>query len=641
VTKKERILRVLKGEIVDKIPYTPRIDLWYNANQLKGTLPEKYKNFSMDDISRLEGWALHKVSPDFIRVRSDDDILHRAIGLFSLKEMVFQYQFSKNIDIHIEKNHETTTVAYTTPVGYIRTKTILTDEMKQSGVSLPYISEHAIKEVSDFNVMRYIFHNISLLPSYNDYQKWQEDVGDDGVAVTMGGLAASPMHHIQRDLLDPTAFYFRYNDNYKEMRSLAESLNEYYDQALKIIAKSSAEVVLFGANYDDMITYKSYFDKELMPWIKKMSVTLENNNKLLLCHCDGENKGLIDSIYNSGMHVAEALCPFPMTKMSLSEYYDKWKDKVTIWGGIPSTILLRDSASKEEFRDYIKSIFDTVAPEKRFILSVADCVPPGADFDRLIEISEYVEKEGHIPTGRTRIKLPIASQGEFIPSERLRVLKDRDFSLIGNYLIAGKEIEFIDEIKKAVESGCAADMILKSEMLPAMEYIGQKFKNNEIYIPEVLLVARAMNSGVKILEPFLTSKVKGGAGTIIIGTVKGDLHDIGKNIITTMLKGVGFNVVDLGVNIASERFVEMVAEIKPNILGLSALLTTTMHEMKSVINVLEKFGLRKSLKIMVGGAPINQKFANDIGADGYARDAGEAIDLAKQLVRDSPLILGF
>ncbi len=165
-----------------------------------------------------------------------------------------------------------------------------------------------------------------------------------------------------------------------------------------------------------------------------------------------------------------------------------------------------------------------------------------------------------------------------------------------------------------------------------MEVIGEKFKNSEVFIPEVLLSARAMNEALKVLEPYLAKEKKEAGGKIIVGTVRGDLHDIGKNMVVTMLRGVGFDVVDLGINLPVDEFVAKVKELQPAILGMSALLTTTMPEMRKVIETLVEKGIRDSVKVMVGGAPVNEKFAREIGADGYAQDAGGSVDLAKKLI---------
>jgi len=169
-------------------------------------------------------------------------------------------------------------------------------------------------------------------------------------------------------------------------------------------------------------------------------------------------------------------------------------------------------------------------------------------------------------------------------------------------------------------------------MIFAMELISEGFKRGDVFIPEVLLSARAMYEALLVLEPYLTSEKEEVIGKILVGTVHGDMHDIGKNMVITMLRGVGFEIQDMGVNVPTQRIVEQVSEWHPDILGLSALLTTTMPEMKKVIDLLKARGLRRSVKVMVGGAPVNEKFAKDIGADGYAADAGEAVSLARQLM---------
>ncbi len=184
-----------------------------------------------------------------------------------------------------------------------------------------------------------------------------------------------------------------------------------------------------------------------------------------------------------------------------------------------------------------------------------------------------------------------------------------------------------------LDKGFEPRRILNRGMLSAMEIIGERFKEGTVFIPEVLLSARATNEALKILEPHLASEDIESSGTIMIGTVRGDLHDIGKNMVLTMLKGVGFDTVDLGVNVRIEDFVQQVSERKPDILGISALLTTTMPQMKKVIGALTEAGLRENLKIIIGGAPVNQKFSDDIEADGDAQDAGEAISLVKRLIK--------
>jgi len=322
------------------LPYVPRIDLWYNANVAFDTLPAQHKGRTQDEISRAQGWALHKIVPEFLKVDKPEDNLHRALGIYRLKEMVFDYKFAPSIEIEVKREGDYTTVIYHTPVGSVSTKTMYSDEMRRSGASITWIEEHVIKRPEDYKVVGYLFENIELVPSYERFRAWQNYIGEDGVPGTMIGLACSPMHHIQKEFLDATDFYFHYNDCQKEMRALAGSVEHFFDQGLKIIADSPAELVLWGGNVDDMITYPEYFEKEIKPWIRKASAALGEKGKVALVHCDGENFGLMDLIRDSGMHVAEAICPYPMTKVKIEEYYQRWSGKLTLFGGIPSNMAI-------------------------------------------------------------------------------------------------------------------------------------------------------------------------------------------------------------------------------------------------------------------------------------------------------------
>lgn len=191
-----------------------------------------------------------------------------------------------------------------------------------------------------------------------------------------------------------------------------------------------------------------------------------------------------------------------------------------------------------------------------------------------------------------------------------------------------------DHVLNEIKSGADADDILKNGMIATMGEIGEKFKVGELYIPEVLLSARAMNEGMKALEAYLKSDKKEGEGKVLLCTVEGDMHDIGKNMVAIMLRGVGFDVKDIGVNKSADNILSEINDYDPDILGMSALLTTTMPEMKKVINRLIEANIREKVSVMVGGAPVNEKYANDIGADGYGADAGAAVSLAKKLMKN-------
>ncbi len=719
MTHRERILRIARGEMVDRIPFVPRIDLWHNANELTGTLPEKYRGMSVEDIHRTEGWPLHKIIPEYLKPDKPEDIYHRAMGLYRLKEFPYDFEFSSDVEIEVTEDdnpeEHVTRVAYHTPKGTVTVQHGYTSEMRKAGASITWVKEHAIKGPEDYAVCAHIFGNLKLKPAYERFRKWKESVGEDGVAHAQGlGIAcSSPLHFIQKTLLGATEFYLHHSDYRKEMAELSEALENPYNQLIRILADSPCDAVLWSANVDDMITYADLYEKEFMPWIQKAHDAFAPKGILLVQHPDGENRGLMDLIARSGVDVADAVTPFPMTKVTIEEYYDRWcrQANITIHGGIPEMFLLRESSTWDDLKGFIDHLFQAIKPGTRFVASIGDTSPPNTEFERLQYINERFLKEGSLPlqagdfrpmtseqlrkaeamvapkenekeeAGRIMSEIfgsareigsalrtiadgfdRLASIGDRLgktppataakkaapapepvrkaaqpapkvsePLPKEEVVED-PFALIQQEVLKGDRDRLKKDTQAMLDKGYAAQDILNQGMLSAMEIISRKFTDGTVFIPEVLLSARALNEALAVLEPHLAGEASRTPGKILIGTVRGDLHDIGKNMVLTMLKGVGFNVVDLGVNVKVEDFVKKVAEEKPDILGLSALLTTTMPQIKSVIDALREAGLREKVRVIVGGAPLNRKFADDVGADGYAHDAGGAVALAKELM---------
>lgn len=199
-------------------------------------------------------------------------------------------------------------------------------------------------------------------------------------------------------------------------------------------------------------------------------------------------------------------------------------------------------------------------------------------------------------------------------------------------LIAGQQDRVEELVEAALGQGFEPAVLINEALIRAMGTVGDRFRKNEIYIPEVLIAARAMHKGLDVLRPKLVEGDLPPLGTIVLGTVKGDLHDIGKNLVGMMFEGAGFKVVDLGVDVAPEEYVAQVVEHKAQLVGLSALLTTTMPQMRNTIAALEEAGLREQVKVLIGGAPVTQSYADKIGADGYSADAASAVVLAKELL---------
>ena len=243
---------------------------------------------------------------------------------------------------------------------------------------------------------------------------------------------------------------------------------------------------------------------------------------------------------------------------------------------------------------------------------------PGSRAERIEELAPLLHRRGREP-------LPTTARCRMTHEEILQGLYDN--TLVGN----APEVK--DLVNQGLEDELGPETMLYDALIPSLEEVGARFERGDFFVPEMLIAARAMQGALDILRPLLAETGAQQVGTYVMGTVKGDVHDIGKNLVNIMLEGAGFTVHDLGVNVAPEKFVEMVQEHKPEIVGFSAFLTTTMPMFKANINALEKAGIRDDVIVMVGGAPVTQEYADKVGADGYASDASAAVRLAKDLIQ--------
>ncbi len=217
-------------------------------------------------------------------------------------------------------------------------------------------------------------------------------------------------------------------------------------------------------------------------------------------------------------------------------------------------------------------------------------------------------------------------------NEKLIFFHMANLTSIYEAVLAGKFNDAVENVKQELAGGTDPQQIINQGLIPAMEEIGKRFEAGQAFVPQMLLSARAMKSSLEVIKPLLSAGAGSSVGKVVIGTVKGDLHDIGKNLVASMLEGVGFEVIDLGIDVPTEKFIDSLRENQAQILCMSALLTTTMTMMEVVIEALEEAGMRQGVKVMVGGAPVTENFAAQIGADGYSDNANAAAKLAKQLI---------
>ncbi len=397
MTHKERILATIKGEATDRLPFIPRLDIWYNANKFNNTLPDKYKNATLKELTEDLDLGYHSIVPNFKDYDGDDGDIDVGLGIYKFKARPYALEFH-NIERKIKREAKGILhVEYVTPKGNISTTVRYDEGMKKMGLTLYVTLEHAIKSVDDFDALAYIFENIEVKPDYAGYISHKENlVGDSGVAVALSHMCASPMHYLIKELMAMDTFYYESIDNPDEIRDLANRLLPFLRKVFHIAADSPAEVLLSGANYDSGITIPSMFKEHIVPELKYQSDYLHKKGKFLATHTDGENVGLLEPYVESGFDIADSICPAPMTKYSLKEIRDVFGNNLTIWGGIPSISVVESSMSDYEFDKYINGLLESIGTGNHIIFSIADTVPPAAKFERILEIAKKIKEFGPI-----------------------------------------------------------------------------------------------------------------------------------------------------------------------------------------------------------------------------------------------------
>ncbi len=385
------MLEIIRGDIPDGLLFVPRLDIWYNRNKSRGSLPPGYENLSLIDISSKLGVGYHSVIPDFIRSVPLEDLYHRALGVYNNPDFPYRVDFS-SIDFTVEKRENELKVTYYTSKGEITTRINFGPELFDSGSTIPEILEPAIKSKEDYYRLTEIFSKIKIYSTPEKYRIYHDRIGEAGIAVAFLSLACGPMQHIMRDLRKYDEFCFDIYDNPSELDMCAEPLGAIYEEMINSVSDTNAEVVLFGANYDETITYRPFFEKYIAPWLNRAADKIHSYGMSLLTHTDGENQGLLGSFKECRFDIADSICPAPMTKVPFEEYRDFFRDRATIWGGIPSLLLLKSHCSEMEFRDFIHKIIEKGKPYDRLILGIADTTPPDAEFNRIKYIVEQCSK---------------------------------------------------------------------------------------------------------------------------------------------------------------------------------------------------------------------------------------------------------
>jgi len=386
MTHRQRILAACRGEIPDRIPWVPRLDLWYRAHSTAGTLPPEFSGLSLRQITDAIGVGYHAVVPDFSDARTPDDIVDRGLGIFRLRGMAYETRL-REVEREVKHEGGVTRVTYRTSVGSVSCAFSFTEEMERAGATISWLDEHVVKRPEECRVVAHIFSHLEVAPTYDEYRAWDTWVGHAGVAVAYGNGAASPMQHIMRDLMSVSEFYLWLYDHPAELQMLAESMEPWFEQVLSVLAHSPAEILFWGANYDEQLTYPPFFEKHILPWLARATELAHQHGKLLLTHSDGENAGILHLYRQAGFDIADSICPAPMTKLTLAQYLDALPG-VTIWGGIPSVALVPELVPDADFHRLLADTIALARGRPHLILGIADTTPANASWERIEKITE-------------------------------------------------------------------------------------------------------------------------------------------------------------------------------------------------------------------------------------------------------------
>jgi hypothetical protein len=381
---RQQMRSILRGERSDRLPFAPRLDLWYAAKRWANSLPAPYRNSSLEEICRREGWGIYRLTPDFRDLYDrKDDWPWTALGIFRAAETLYSISLTDQVEMIVRDKGRRMHVTFRTAKGPLTAELELTDGMVCNGITFPHTSKKIATSADDFERLKLLFENIVLTVDAQGYERSVADIGEDGLVASWAVEIASPMNLVQRYILDTVDFFYLYMDDYPALASLCESVAHYYEQVLAIYVESDVEFVAWGANYDDTITYPPFFEKEISPWLKRAAGALHDQGKVMISHTDGENRRLMDLIKESGIDAAESICPHPQTKLHFHEYYEAWSDRMTLIGGIPTDFFIPAQATTGDLVEYLEYVERVAGSRGNYIPGVTDAFSPLGEFDRL------------------------------------------------------------------------------------------------------------------------------------------------------------------------------------------------------------------------------------------------------------------
>ena len=372
MTHRERLLAILAGHSPDRVPWIPRLKLWYEAHKRQGTLPEKYK-----------GWSLREIEWDL------------GLGTPAREGRIFRTEL-RDVEVRTQEQGNGTLTEYITPVGTVSTMYRRPEVLQRSGIK-GLMVEHMIKGPEDYPAGEYLIQHTDIIPTYGEYLAYEEEIGEDGVPLVI--IGPDPMFRILQDLIGYNNAFFHLHDYPDRVHHLLEVLKEEAEEIIQIILDSPAKLIRHGRHFHSQMTPPHLFQKYMVPYFQQFAERLHERGKVLACHADADTSLLLGLIKEAGFDMVECFVTAPMVPVTLKEARAVFGEEVIIWGGIPS-VMLCDPVSDGEFETYMLELFRTITPGDAFILGVADNVMPEAKLERIIRVGEIVEEYGEYPISR-------------------------------------------------------------------------------------------------------------------------------------------------------------------------------------------------------------------------------------------------
>ena len=395
MTFRQCLLAAIAGQPTDQIPWAPRMDLWYIALRARGELPPRFQGLNTAQIARELGVACHAVRADYTIARPPEDLALRGLGIDNHSDYPYRVEL-RGLPMEFRHDRENLWTTIRTSAGDLHVHLHQSSQMSRDGISLPFVKSYPIRSAADLEAVGEVFEHIEVIPTPQAYAAFHERIGEQGLAVASGPGVASPVQLMLHDLMPMDQFFYLYHDDRAAVERLAARMTPFFEAALEAVAACGAEVVLWGANYDQDMTWPAFFSEQIAPWLKRVGTRLHQQGQYLLTHTDGENHDLLPLYPDCGFDVAESVCPSPMTRCTLAQVRAGMGPKTAVWGGIPSVALMEESMGEAQFEEYLEQVFGELDTGERLIFGVSDNVPPAANLGRLERIRERIEAFGPV-----------------------------------------------------------------------------------------------------------------------------------------------------------------------------------------------------------------------------------------------------